>query len=104
METGASNGVLALEIDPNVARHALAHLVGNNLSWPRTLRFDADGRCHVLFQYARGLQSLRGYPGVRLHSGSSILVPPSRTRFGIELAYADPHSLLLSADWLRNIN
>jgi len=102
METGASSGVVVLELDPNLSWHALAHLVDDNLAWPRPLQFAAHGKWHVLFEYVRGMPSLRGYSGVRLHSGSSILVPPSRTPSGMELVYADPHAAPLSADWLRN--
>jgi len=102
METGASTGIFVLELDPNLSWHALAHLVGDNLSWQRPLQFTAHGKRHVLFEYVRGMPSLGGYSGVRLHSGSSILVPPSRTPSGIELVYADPHAAPLSADWLRN--
>lgn len=104
METGASSGIVVLEIELNLARHALAYLVSENLSWQRTLHFAAHGKWHVLLEYVRGLPSLRGYSGVRLHSGSSILVPPSRTPSGVELTYADPHATLLSADWLRNLS
>jgi hypothetical protein len=104
METGAPSRVVVLEVDPNFGRHALAHLVGDSLSWERTLHFAAHGKWHFLFEYARGLPSFRGYPGVRLHAGSSILVPPSRTPYGIELTYADPHAALLSADWLRDLS
>lgn len=97
METGASSGVVALEVDPNLARYVL----DDNSSWQRTLRFVVGSRWHFLFEYASGLPRLRGYPGLCLHAGDSILVPPSRTLSGVELVYEDLHASLLSADWLR---
>ena len=102
METGASSGIVVLELDPNLSMHALAHLVDDNLSWQLPLQFAAQGKRHVLFEYVQGLPSLRGYSGVRLHSGSSVLVPPSRTPSGMELVYANPHAAPLSVDWQRN--
>jgi hypothetical protein len=91
-------GVVSLEIDLRLARHSLAHLASDDHSWQRSLHFAACGKWHVLFEDTAGFPSLRGYPGLSLHSGDSILVPPSRTPSGIELVYADPHAPLLSAD------
>jgi hypothetical protein len=100
IETGEA-GVFSLEIDLRLARYSLAHFAGDDRSWQRSLHFAACGKWHVLFEYAAEFPSLRGYPGLSLHSGDSILVPPSRTPSGIELVYAAPHAPLLSADWLR---
>ena len=100
LETGES-GIIALEIDPALARYSLAHLAGDNSSWQRTLHFAAQGRTQFLFEYVTGLPPLKHFPGLRLHSGNSILVPPSRTPDGIELVYENPRAPLLPADWLR---
>jgi integrase len=101
LETGEESGVVSLQIDLRLARQSLAYLAGDDPAWQRGLRFTAGRRWHVLFEYASGLPQFRGYPGLFLHAGDSILVPPSRTPSGIELVYADPHAPLLSADWLR---
>jgi len=101
LETGEESGVVSLEIDLRLARQSLAYLAGDDPSWQHSLRFTTGSRWHVLFEYASGLPQFRGYPGLFLHAGNSILVPPSRTPSGIELVYADPHAPLLSADWLR---
>ncbi len=101
METGASSGVVALEVDPNLARYALTHLISDPLTCQRTLHFEANGKWQVLFEYVADLPPIQSSPGVRLHSGSSILVPPSRTPSGVELVYQNPRARLLPADWLR---
>ncbi len=101
VETGES--VVSLEIELRLAMQSLAFLAGDDRSWQRTLHFANRGLWFVLFKYAPGLLSFNDrYPGLRLHVGDSILIPPSRTPSGIELVYADPQAPLLSADWLRN--
>lgn len=100
LETGES-GVISLEVDQSLSRSSLAHLASANHSWQHTLHFAVQGNSHFLFEYVAGLPSLRHFPGLRLHSGNSILVPPSRTPAGMELVYEDPCAPLLPADWLR---
>lgn len=101
LKTGEESGVVSLEIDLGLAMHSLAYLAGDDPSWQRSLRFAAGNRWHILFEYVSRLPQFRGYPGLFLNSGNSILVPPSRTPSGVELVYKDPHAPLLSADWLR---
>jgi hypothetical protein len=103
LATGEDSGVLALEVDPKLSRYALDYLAGEDRSWQRTLRFAVHGRWQVLFAHAAGLRSLVGrYPGLRLHAGDSIYLPPLCTLDGIKIDYANPHAPLLPVpDWLH---
>lgn len=94
--------VVSLEIDPQLCQHSLGILAGNDFSWLNTLQFPVFGKLHLLYRAVEDLPSLESYPGLRLYTFGSILVPPSRTRKGVELAYDAPHVSLLSADWIRD--
>jgi hypothetical protein len=96
-----ASGVVGLEIEPGLSWQSLTVLTGDECEWQRTLHFAAGNRWNVLFAYASGLRSLKGFPGLRLASGS-ILIPPSHTPSGIEMKWADPCAPLLPAPaWLR---
>src|ERR1035438_1739130 len=102
LHTGESD-VVALEIDFRVARHCLAYLASDDCSWQRTLHLAKKGRWQYLFACETDLPSLdERYCGLSLHSGkASILLPPSRTLTGVEIAYADQYAQLLPApEWL----
>lgn len=95
LETGEESGVVALEIDDR-ARYALAERTDGE-EWDQgTLRFSVGSRWFLLFQYAAGLRSLKGFPGLRLHTdGAEILIPPSRTPSGDLILWFDPEAPLL---------
>jgi hypothetical protein len=96
-----ASGVIALQIEFGLAWQSLTVLTSDEWDWQRTLHFAAGNRWNVLFAYASGLRSLKGFPGLRLASGS-ILIPPSHTPSGIEMKWADPCAPLLPAPaWLR---
>lgn len=101
LDTGAS-GVVALEIDLQLAQQALAPLAGDEWSWQRSLHFVVRQTWHILFTHVPGLSMPAEFPGLRLQTRTSILIPPSRTPAGIEMVYADPDAPLLSAGWLRD--
>jgi hypothetical protein len=99
--TGPASGVTALEIETRSVSSWLADFTEDEGDWPRTLRFTSGSRCFLLFASNAGIQSLAVYPGLRLHARTRILIPPSRLLNGDQLAYADPHALLLAPpNWL----
>ncbi len=99
--TGPSSGVTALEIETKSASSRLADFTEDEGDWTRTLRFTSGSRYFLLFASIAGLQSLAVYPGLRLHTRTRILIPPSRLPNGDQLAYADSHALLLAPpNWL----
>jgi hypothetical protein len=88
------SGVVAFEVDPAQARYSLTALIEDDDSWKRSLNFVAQGRWHFLFESVPGLPRLRGCPGLQLHAGNSILVPPSYVS-GRTLCYEDVNSPIL---------
>ncbi len=98
-----ASGVVALEIELALSWQSLTFLTGDEWDWQRTLHFAAaGGRWFALFAYEAGLRSLEGFPGMRLRTTGSILIPPSHTPSGIEMKWADPCSPFLPAPaWLR---
>jgi hypothetical protein len=101
METGEL-GIVALEIDLKLAGQSLAHLGPDDWPWQQTLSFTNRELWFALFTYAQGLPSLSGrYSGLRLHAGTSVLVPPSRTPNGVELVYQDSRAELFPYPWRR---
>ena len=88
------SGVVALAIDPAQARYSLAALIADDDSWQRSLNYVAQGRRHFLFESVPGLPKFLGYPGLQLHAGNSILVPPSIVS-GRTLFFDDPNAPVL---------
>jgi len=88
------DGVIALETEPALAMSTLVDLTGDEWEWQRTLHYAIGSRKFYLFRYAAGLRSLDGYPGLYLHAGDAILIPPSHAS-GVRLRYADPEAPLL---------
>jgi len=100
--TGPASGVTALEIETTLASSWLADFTEDEGDWTRTLRFTSGSRCFLLFASNADIQSLAVYPGLRLHTRTRILIPPSRLPNGDQLAYADSHAPLLAPpNWLR---
>ena len=88
------SGVVALAIDPAQARYSLPALIADDEAWKRSLNFVAQGRWHFLCESVPQLPRLRGYPGLQLHAGNSILVPPSIVS-GRTLFYDDAKAPIL---------
>jgi hypothetical protein len=98
-----ASGVAGLEIELGLSWQSLTVLTGDEWDWQRTLHFAAGNRWNVLFANASGLRSLKGFPGLRLLTTGSILIPPSHTPSGIEMQWADPCAPLRPAPaWLRD--
>lgn len=96
-----SDGVVALETEPALAMSTLVDLTGDEWEWQRTLHYAIGSSKFYLFQYAAGLRSLEGYPGLRLHSGDAVLIPPSYAPSGVRIFYSDPEApLVLPPTWL----
>ena len=99
--TGPASGVTALEIETTSASSWLADFTEAESDWTRTLRFTFGSRCFLLFASNAGVQSLAVHLGLRLHTRTGILIPPSRLLNGDQLAYADSHAPLLAPpNWL----
>jgi hypothetical protein len=88
------SGIVALAIDPAQAKCSLAALTEDDEAWKRSLNFVAQGRWHFLCESVPQLPRLRGYPGLQLHAGNSILVPPSIVS-GRTLFYDDAKAPIL---------
>ncbi len=93
------SGLVALAIDPAQATYSLAALTEADDSWRRSLNFVAQGRWHFLFESEPALPRLRGYPGLELHAGHSILVPPSIIS-GRTLFYKDANAPILPLPYM----
>ena len=88
------SGVVALEIDPAQAKYSLAALTEDDDAWKRSLNYFAQGRRHFLFESVPGLPKFLAYPGLQLHAGNSIPVPPSIVS-GRTLFFDDPNAPVL---------
>ncbi len=99
-----TDGLIALEIQPDLARYGLVELTGDEWEWKNTLHFVRGDRWFFFFQHAPGLRSLKGLPGMRLYAGdynSDVLIPPSRTPDTSKITWVDPEAPWLPApDWL----
>jgi hypothetical protein len=93
--TGPASGVTALEIETRFTSSWLADFTEDEVDWPGTLRFTSGSRWFMLFASNPDFQSLAIYPGLRLHTRTRILIPPSSLPNGDELAYADSRAPLL---------
>ncbi len=102
LATGFASAVTALEIETGLASSWLADFTEDESDWTRTLRFMCGSRRFMLFASNAGLPSLAVCPGLKLHTRTRILIPPSRLPNGDQLAYADSHAPLLDPpNWLR---
>ena len=103
VELGARSDLLIMEFDYNVGRRMLPHLCGNNWSWRTTLQFTDQNSRFVCFHYSgQPLRDIgRDFPGVRIHSRSCILIPPSTYSTGAQLSYLNPGAKVLDLqNWL----
>jgi hypothetical protein len=101
LATGPAS-VTALEIETGLATSWLADFTEDESDWPRTLQFTSGSRRFMLFASNGGFESLAAHPGLRVHTRTRILIPPSRLPSFEELAYADSHAPLLDTpNWLR---
>ena len=103
VELGARSDLLIMEFDYEVGRRMLPHLCGNDWSWRSTLQFtDADARFVCFRHSGQRLRAIgRDFPGVRVHSRSCLLIPPSTYSTGAQVSYLNPGSkVLYLQDWL----
>jgi len=79
--TGRGSNLVILEVDHEKGQDALSDLCEDRWDlWSDTLRFSHDRATFFLFHYPlqRQLRPLsRSFPGLRIHAGGLVLVPPS---------------------------
>jgi hypothetical protein len=103
VETGARSGLVVLEFDYDMGRYAVQSLCRDDLSWRTTLQFTSSNARFVCFRYSgQRIRAVgREFPGVRLHCGSYLLIPPSVYADGSEISYLNRSARILEfPSWL----
>lgn len=95
VRAGRASGVIAAELQLDVAREAFIHINAADRRWNTTLRFLSQNSWMFLFLPPAGLILNRNpLPGIRLHcAGNLVFVPPS-VLSGRQLAYVNPSARL----------
>ncbi len=80
-ETGAKSGLLTLEYTYDIGQNAIRDLCKDDWSWRETAQFTDRNARSVCFRYSgEQIRTLGNqFPGIRIHLGDCILVPPSVT-------------------------
>jgi Bifunctional DNA primase/polymerase, N-terminal len=107
VETGKRSALLVLEFTYDIGRETLQRLCEDDWSWRTTLQFTNSNARFVCFTYS-GQQTRKlgsDFPGVRIHRGECLLIPPSVTGKGDQISYLNSCAQVLDfPDWLLAVS
>jgi hypothetical protein len=103
VETGERSQLLILEFTYDFGREMVRYLCEDDWSWRTTVQFTDQNARFVCFRYSG--QQIRtlgsNFPGVRIHLGGCLLIPPSILVKGSQLSYLNPGARVLDLPvWL----
>jgi hypothetical protein len=103
VETGAKSGLLVLEFTYDIGREMVRYLCEDDWSFRSTLQFTDHNARFVCFRYSGQQIRILGddFPGVYIHLGKCLLMPPSQTAMDFQISFLNPMAKLLDLpDWL----
>jgi hypothetical protein len=92
VETGERSGLLVLEFTYDIGREMVRYLCEDDWSWRTTLQFTDHNSRFVCFRYSGQQIRVLGndFPGVHIHLGNCLLMPPSRTTKDFQISFLNP--------------